>query len=208
MITLGGRIKQLRTEAHLTGEEFGELFGVAKSTVSLYENNKSTPDDEIKIKMCKYFNISLDYLMGLSNNRYNKKEPQKGIKIPILGSVVAGIPVEAITDIIGYEEITPQMAKNGNYFALKVRGESMLPELKNGDIVIIREQPDVESGEIAIVLVNGDEATVKQVKKLDYGIMLYGFNSAVYAPHYYDSKDIEELPVTIIGKVVESRRCW
>lgn len=74
MATLAERIKVLRTEKDLTQEEFGKIFGIVKSTVSLYEGSKSTPDDEIKKKMAEYFNVSLDYLMGSSNirNPYNK----------------------------------------------------------------------------------------------------------------------------------------
>lgn len=84
----------------------------------------------------------------------------------------------------------------------------MLPKLEEGDIVIVKCQEDVETGDIAIVLVNGDEATIKQVKKVDGGIMLYGFNSDVYSPHFYSNQQIEALPVQILGKVIESRRSW
>lgn len=109
---------------------------------------------------------------------------------------------------MGYEEITPDLAKTGDFFALQVKGDSMLPKLEEGDIVIVKCQEDVETGDIAIVLVNGDEATIKQVKKVDGGIMLYGFNSDVYAPHFYSNQQIEALPVRILGKVIESRRSW
>jgi len=75
-----------------------------------------------------------------------------------------------------------------------------------GDIVIVRKQPCVESGETAIVLVNGNDATVKQVKETDSGTMLIGHNTAVYTPHFYSKAEIEALPVQIIGKVAELRR--
>ena len=84
----------------------------------------------------------------------------------------------------------------------------MIPEFKEGDIVIVKEQPDVESGEIAVVLVNGDEATLKKVKKDQNGIFLYAFNPDVYEPHFYSNHDIETLPVRIVGKVIENRREW
>ena len=100
------------------------------------------------------------------------------------------------------------MAKQGKLFALKVRGDSMLPEFKEGDIVIVKKQPDVESGEIAVVLINGDEGTLKRVKKTEDGIFLYAFNPAVYEPHFYSNADIENLPVRIVGKVIENRREW
>lgn len=132
----------------------------------------------------------------------------RGVRIPVLGRVVAGIPIEAVEEILDYEEITPELASTGEFFALQVRGDSMLPKLEEGDVVIVKKQEDVETGDIAIVLVNGDEATIKQIKKVDGGIMLYGFNPDVYEPHFYSNQQIEELPVRILGKVIESRRSW
>ena len=81
----------------------------------------------------------------------------------------------------------------------------MEPRFIEGDTVIVRRQPDVESGEIAIVLVNGDEATMKKILKQQSGITLIALNPAVYEPHFYTNEQIEELPVVIYGKVVELR---
>lgn len=193
----------------LSQKEFGQKIGVAESTVSLYESNKRFPDPETLKKISTLFNISIDYLLGNSPEKLpNQKSSGRGIRIPVLGRVVAGIPIEATQEILGYEEITPDLAKTGEFFALQVKGDSMLPKLEEGDIVIVKCQEDVETGDIAIVLVNGDEATIKQVKKVDGGIMLYGFNSDVYSPHFYSNQQIETLPVQILGKVIESRRSW
>ena len=131
-----------------------------------------------------------------------------GVRIPILGKVVAGIPLEAITDIDGWEEISPKMAASGEYFALRIKGLSMEPKLHEGDIVIVKRQSDVESGDTAIILVDGEDATVKQIKKNKEGIMLIGLNIYVYPPHFYTNREIADLPVQIIGKVVESRHTW
>ena len=128
-----------------------------------------------------------------------------GVRIPVLGRVVAGIPIEAVEEILDYEEITPELAATGEFFALKIRGHSMEPRMMEGDVVIVRRQDDVESGDVAIVLVNGNEATVKRVKKQEDGITLIATNTSVYEPHYYSNKEIEELPVRILGKVVELR---
>ena len=105
-----------------------------------------------------------------------------------------------------YEEITPELARTGTFFALKIQGESMEPKLFEGDIVIIRQQNNVENGEIAVVLVNGQDATVKQIIKQDGGIFLNGFNPSVYTPVFYTNEQIEELSVVILGKVIELRR--
>lgn len=210
MSTLGSRIKELRLERKMTGDELGRVLGISKSTISLYEHDKSTPDDAIKKKICSYFDVSFDWLMGITTSRTTiyPKRTGRGVPIPVLGRVVAGIPIEAVEEILDYEEITPELAATGEFFALQVKGDSMLPKLEEGDVVIVKKQADVETGDIAIVLVNGDEATIKQVKKVTGGIMLYGFNPDVYEPHFYSNQQIEELPVRILGKVIESRRSW
>ena len=94
---------------------------------------------------------------------------------------------------------------SGKFFALRVCGRSMEPRILEGDIVIVRQQEDVDSGDIAIVLVNGDEATVKRVKKQAEGITLIATNTSVYEPHFYSNQEIRDLPVRILGKVVELR---
>lgn len=175
-------------------------------TLNKIEKGKRPIKDEEFVIFADFFKTSTDFI--LTGKDLSSITPKKGIKIPILGKVQAGVPVSAITDIVGYEEITPQMAATGKYFALQIKGDSMYPELKNGDIVIVREQQDCDSGDIAIVLVNGDEATCKQIKKTQEGLMLIGFNLSVYQPHFYSNKEIEDLPVCVIGKVIESRRSW
>ena len=131
-------------------------------------------------------------------------ESEKGKKIPVYGLVAAGIPIEAITDIEDYEEITEELARTGEFAALKIHGDSMEPRMTEGDVVIVRIQETVESGDTAIVMINGDEATCKKIKKTPEGIMLISTNPA-YEPMFYSNKQIEELPIRIFGKVVELR---
>lgn len=204
-MSIGTRMKERRLQLNKTLEEVGSAVGVSKATIQRYEKGAITniPSDKIE-KIAKALSTTPAFLMGWED----KSNRLKGVRIPILGRVVAGIPLEAITDIEGYEEITPKMASLGEYFALKIKGHSMEPKLMEGDIVIVRKQEDVDSGDTAIVLVNGDEATVKQIKKTETGIMLIGFNVDVYQPHFYSNEQIETLPVRIIGKVVESRHKW
>lgn len=207
MSTLGSRIKELRLERKMTGDELGRVLGISKSTISLYEHDKSTPDDAIKKKICSYFDVSFDWLMGITTSRTTiyPKRTGRGVPIPVLGRVVAGIPLEAVEEILDYEEITPELAATGDFFALKIRGHSMEPRMLDGDVVIVRRQDDVDSGDVAIVLVNGNEATVKRVKKQEDGITLIATNTSVYEPHFYSNKEIQSLPVQILGKVVELR---
>lgn len=208
MNSFGAKLKSCRKDMSLSQRELGQKIGVAESTISLYESNKRFPDAETLQKISSLFNVSLDYLLGNAPCKKPASPSGRGVRIPVLGRVVAGIPIEAVEEILDYEEITPELAASGEFFALQVKGDSMLPKLEEGDVVIVKKQEDVETGDIAIVLVNGDEATIKQVKKVNGGIMLYGFNPDVYEPHFYSNQQIEELPVRILGKVIESRRSW
>ena len=202
-------LKRLREEKEMTQAELGKALEISPSAIGMYEQGRRTPDIPTLKKIASYFNVSLDYLLGNSPAKAAQPKPTgRGVRIPVLGRVVAGIPIEAVEEILDYEEITPELAATGEFFALQVKGDSMLPKLEEGDVVIVKKQEDVETGDIAIVLVNGDEATIKQVKKVDGGIMLYGFNPDVYEPHFYSNQQIEELPVRILGKVIESRRSW
>lgn len=149
------------------------------------------------------FDVSVDYLLGREENEL--KPSQVNSKwIPVLGKVAAGIPIEAIEDILDYEEISADLAKKGEYFALQIAGDSMEPRINKGDVVIVRNQPDIESGEIAIVKVDGEDATCKRVVKYESGLSLVSLNPA-YEPKFYTNEEIAKLPVAIIGKVVELR---
>jgi len=127
------------------------------------------------------------------------------VPIPILGRVQAGVPVEAVEDIIGYEKIPADMAMLGKHFALQVKGDSMSPRICEGDIVIVRRQSSAENGDIVVVLVNGEDATVKRFFKSEQGITLVPLNPT-YEPLFFSSSEVERLPVIVIGKVVEMRR--
>ena len=196
------RLKELRKQRGLNQTDLAKAIGIAQPTLSGWESEKFQIDDANKIKLADYFGVSIDYLMG----RNDVPQTVKGVRIPIYGSVPAGIPLEAIENIEGYEEITPALASKGEYFALKIKGESMSPYILDRDIVIVRKQESVDSGDIAIVLVNGNEATCKMVNIGDYGITLIGHNTLVYPPHFYSQKEIATLPVRIIGRVVEVKR--
>lgn len=180
--------------------EICSLLGVTKTTVSAWRNAQKTPRmDKIEMLASHFGCKKSDLIEGKTFTARSK-----GVRIPVLGSVVAGVPVEAVEDILDYEEITEEMASTGDFFALQIKGDSMEPRIRAGDVVIVRKQSDVESGQIAIVLVNGDEATCKKYVKHDNGISLVSFNSA-YSPMFYTANEAEQKPVRIIGRVVELR---
>lgn len=196
------RIKQLRNERNLKQAELAAKVNVSQSALSGYETGKYEADIDTYKKIADLLGVSLDYLLG----RANTPAVQSGYtRIPVLGRVAAGIPIDAIEEIIDWEDVTSDMTAGGaEYFGLQIKGDSMEPKISDGDIVIVRKQPDVESGEIAVVLVNGDDATVKKVKKSAAGITLIANNPA-YDPTFYSNEDIEKMPVAILGRVVELR---
>ena len=189
-------LKRLRLRSKYSQSELAKALGVSKSTISMYEVGERMPDYEMLKSISELFNVSMDFLYGKNVSKAS---------VAVLGYVAAGIPIEAITDIIDYEEIDADMLKDGSeYFGLVIKGQSMEPKFSEGDVVIVRKQPDVDSGQIAIVCVNGDTATCKKVMKQANGILLQPLNPA-YEPTFYSADDVQNIPITILGRVVELR---
>lgn len=197
------KLKELRKLRNLTMKELGQMVNVAESTISLYENGKRQPDYETLKKLADILNVSTDCLLGRDSNIAKPK----GVKIPVLGTIPAGVPIEAIEEIIDYEEISEDMAKHGEYFALKVKGNSMLPTIKDGDVVIVRQQDDADSGKICVVMINGFDATLKEIKKDPQGLWVLPHNPECdFKPSFFSNQQVEDVPVRIIGVAVEIRR--
>ena len=115
--------------------------------------------------------------------------------------------MEAIVDIIDYEEIPAEMTAGGKeYFALKIRGDNMYPDYVEDDVVIYLKSQNCESGDECTVIVNGTDATFAKVIKQKGGIVLQPLNVTEHEPTYYSDSEIEELPVRIIGIARELRR--
>lgn len=181
--------------------ELAEYMQVSQATVSNWCKGLKMPRMSKIDMICTFFSIERSDLL----NESSPANPKKcGVVINVLGRVAAGIPLEAIEDIIDTEEISEEMAKTGEFFGLQINGDSMEPKFSKGDVVIVRKQDDAESGDIVIAMVNGDDATCKRLKKYQKGIGLVSTNPA-YEPMYFSNKEIEEKPVRIIGKVVELR---
>ena len=195
--------KNLRKYMSLNNKTQVDLIndlGFNKSAVSTWCNGTRLPRMDKVDALAKYFGIRRSDLIE------DKSESKiKPTTIPVLGSVPAGVPIEAIQDIIDYKEIDAATAAKGEYFALQVKGSSMEPRICEGDIVIVRKQDDVDSGEIAIVMVNGDNATIKRLLKYEDGIRLMPTNPA-YEPLYFTNDEILEKPVKVLGKVIENRQ--
>lgn len=204
-MSVGIRLKKLREESELKQESLAAKLGINRSTISMYERDQRMPSPDVLKKYADIFDVSLDYILGKSKKRNAESDSQK-YEVPVFYAVACGNPFVADEDIIDWEEIDPKLKSQGEHFGVKLRGDSMLPDFKDGDVVIVRQQSDIDSGSIAIVRVNGDEATMKIVQKSKDGITLIATNPSVYLPKFYSNQDIEQLPVSIIGKVIEQRR--
>ncbi len=176
--------------------------GIAPATFSCW-TEESVPRKATLIKIADYFGVSVDDLLGKGNTS-TVKNKKNILRVPVYGQVAAGIPIDAIEDIDDYEELDADQYSPGEYFALRIKGHSMEPRITNGDVVIVRQQPDAETGDIAIVMVNGGEATCKKIKKTPEGIWLISTNPS-YEPMIFSNTEIETLPVKILGKVIELR---
>lgn len=199
-------IRREREKAGISQTDFAKMIKVTKQTLYKYEQGIITniPSDKIE-EIANALGVSPSYIMGWEETTEEPAPKRKGITIPVLGHVAAGIPIEMIEDIIDTEEIPEDMAKHGEYFALKIKGDSMTPSINNSDVVIVRQQEDAENGDIVIATVNGNDAVCKRLKKYSDGLSLISLNPA-YEPLYFNTSEIQGTPVKIIGKVVELRR--
>ncbi len=193
----GEKLKNLRKQEHVSQQKLSDLLGVRQSTVAMWEKGKNTPEYESLVSIAKLFNVSCDYLTGTGNAK-------SAFRIPVLGYVRAGIPTEAVEEVLDYEDVVLSENEIKEHFALRIKGDSMVPRMMEGDTVIVRKQPDFTSGDICVVLVGNADATVKKVIKKDTGIILMPLNSA-YDPLFFTAAEIEHTPVTILGKVTELR---
>lgn len=184
----GLKIKELREGAGMTQEELGALLGVQKSAINKYETGRVVNLKRSTIEnLCRIFNVLPQDLIG---------GEIKAVRIPVLGHVHAGIPIDAIEDILDYEEISPQMAMTGEYFGLKVKGDCMAPRILEGDVVIVKKSPDAESGDTVVALLDG-EAEIKKLIKYESGEAALVPANPLY--------EVRRGKFEIIGKVVELR---
>lgn len=211
---LGAYLEKIRKQKDLTLRQVDYKSDVSYSHLSMIEKGirKALP---LTLKeLARVYNIS--YIDLLEKAGYIDLAEKEKIgnsssfisKIPILGTVKAGYNWLAEENVIGYitdKDTVKDYEKNINqYFALKVIGSSMLPLLSEGDLVIVRNQDDVESGQTAVILINGEEATVKKVIKTNEGIELHAMNP-YYPVKKFTFEDMKRIPVKIVGRVKEAK---
>lgn len=202
----GDRLFRLRKENDLTIDEFTHEMSkrfpeskLSKPMVSRYENNVHKPQRfSLVQEIAEFYGVTTDFLMGRTDDKYEKLDninPYK--KIPLLGSIAAGIPILAQETIEGYEYVPANMKVD---FCLRIKGDSMInARIIDGDLVFIRQQSDVENGEIAAVLVDGEDATLKRVHKGTGTVTLHAENPN-YPDQVFTRRDMRQ--VSIIGKAV------
>ena len=197
---IGWNINLLLLQNNKTQQELADYLGVGQSTVSMWVNGTRTPRMDRIDAMSRYFNCQRSDII----TDRNKSRASHSVSIPVYARVAAGLPLEAAEDIIDREEIPEAMAEQGPHFAVRIWGDSMEPRMKKGDVVIVRKQTTADDGDIVIVTINGTDATCKRFKRYQDGIALIS-NNPSYPPMYYTAQEVEQLPVCIIGKVVELR---
>ena len=213
---LGKYLKLIRESLGYSTYDVNKLCDISPSYLSLMENGKRKPSAIILKKLAPIY--SIDYLDLYEKAGYidlidtekaqNTKKDILGnevIAIPLLGTVKAGYDYLAQENWIGTVDLDKNTAESGEFFALKVKGDSMSPIFLEGDIVIIKKQNDCENNEVAVVIINGEEGTLKRVKKTEQGIILQPFNP-IYGPVMFTNEEIKDKPVVIAGVFHELRR--
>lgn len=204
------RFSELVKNSSIEVSKLAEMLGIkSKSTIYRYMNAEMAP----KLTTVKYaseiFNVNPLWLMGYDVDKYVTKKDILGnpvVPIPLVGTVKAGYNYLAQENWIGTVDVETSLVGDGkDYFALKVKGDSMAPVFIEDDIVIIKKQNDCENNEFAVVIINGDEGTLKKIKKTDNGIILQPLNPA-YGPVMYTKEEMETIPIIIVGVVKQLKR--
>lgn len=199
-MTFGERLKELRREKRLTQIQFAEAFQISNGTIGMWETNKRQPDQSTLVKLATFFNVTTDYLLGREEKKLidNEVELNDLYPIPLLGKVVAGIPIESQENLEGYIYISYKPKEN--YFALRVQGDSMINAgIRDKSILVVHKQTYAENGEIIVAMLNG-ESTVKRFKIFGDNIFLMPENPA-FEPIPIQKND----DFLILGKVIEVR---
>ena len=195
------RLKELRLSRELTQEEFAKRIGISRSAVGMYEKGKREPDFETLELFADFFNVDMNYLLGKSDvstdiSSIKNIVPIEKRMIPVIGTIAAGKPITADEHIETYVPCDIDIHAD---FGLIVHGDSMIGAgIYDGDVVFIKEQPDVDNGQIAAVRID-EEANLKHVYKIPGGCMLVSENPK-YPPMTFTEENCDS--IHIIGLAV------
>ncbi|MCI5892911.1 MAG: helix-turn-helix domain-containing protein [Clostridiales bacterium] len=204
---LSDKLKQLRKQKKITQEKLANMLNVETSSISKYESANVMPSIDTLAEIANIFDVSIDYLLGRVDKNITPVSLERDtIKIPVLGRIPAGMPLEAIEDISDYIEIPRNWtAGDKEFFALEIKGDSMYPEYLSGDTVIFERCSTCETGDDCVVAINGDDATFKRVERKENGIMVKPLNPE-YETMFFTNEEVENKPVEIRGIARELRR--
>lgn len=210
MSEISVRLQKALDDKNWKASDLSKATGINKSSISSWLGGEYNPKQDKIYNMAKVLNVDPAWLAGFDtkmknnadysiNKPTNMIEVGNTINIPILGRIACGDPITAEENIEEYKPTFTDGLPSGELFYLRAEGDSMTPVITDESLVLCRAQPDVENGEIAAVLVNGDEeATLKKVRKLDGYILLEAINEE-YSPYLVN----ESNPAKIVGKAVE-----
>ena len=200
-MSLSERLKSERNKRGLSQKELAEKLEMNLRTYASYERGERDISTAVLLKICNTLNISSDILLG---NNITPYTPEKMVPVPVVGRVAAGYTCLAETDIQSYELVSPEILNDGyDYVYLKVIGDSMEPLLLEGDMVLVRIQESVDSGDYAVVIVDEEDGVVKQLDFDGNTVKLISQNP-YYPPRICSGK--EKKRIRIFGKVIESKR--
>lgn len=206
---IGNKIRSYREQKNLTQEEIAEYLNTTPQTISRYEIGDRKTNQDILFKLAEYFKVSInDFFPPLSFDNANIIDINSDIvKIPVFGTIKAGIPIESQSDIIEYVDIPEEWTKGGKkFYGLKISGDSMFPKYQDGDTVIFEQNDDMDSfnGKDVAVMINGTDSTFKRILVNDQGIILQPYNTA-YDIMMFSKEQVEELPIRVVGIAREKR---
>lgn len=207
-------LKYLRENKGISKSELSKKINVNQSTLSRWENEEMGATVDNALDVANFFNVSMADLVGkdltFDNAEYIDIQ-HNVIQIPVLGTIKAGIAMEAQEDVIEYVDIPKEWTKGGkSFYGLLISGDSMMPKYQEKDIVIFEYTNDyiAANKKDCAVMVNGYDATFKNISTSDDGITLVPLNinnSDNYIPTFYNKEQIQSLPVRIIGIAKEKR---
>ena len=205
---VGSKIKEYRIRKNITQQELGEYLGTTSQTISRYESGTLEANQNVIFKLADYFNVSInDFFPPIEFDNGTLIGSAKIIEIPVLGSIKAGTPIEAQTDIIDYVDIPEEWTKGGKkFYGLKISGNSMYPKYSNNDTVIFEQNEDSQlfNGKDCAIMINGTDATFKKMIVNDNGIILQAYNMD-YQPMIYSKEQVAALPIKVVGIAREKR---
>lgn len=203
-------LKHLRIQSGMTQEELAKKMDKDYSTIGKWELGQRSPIMTDVIKIADIFQVSLEKLIG-SSMIYDNAEvvdiDSDIVKIPVYGTIKAGIPIESQSDIIDYIDIPREWTRGDKkFYGLKISGDSMYPKYNENDVVIFEQNDDKElyNGKDCAVMINGTESTFKKVLLNEQGIVLQPYNTA-YDIMMYSNEQIEQLPIKVVGIAREKR---